>query len=146
MGYALIILLVLAYLAVVWLRCHPEKVQMWVARRMMRHMQAQARRQQAQAEAEQSARQETYERARRQQQQQRRRRSSGSRREHIIPPEYAEDVSFTEIRSYSSDTSVGAHVEAPDTSARVQVEEQVSDVEWTDILPDGRSGKRHKVK
>lgn len=138
MGYALIILLVVAYLVVVWLRRHPEKVQMWVARRMMRHMQKQARRQQAQAESEQPGRREVYERASR--------RRPRSRQEHIIPPEYAEDVHFTEVRTYSRDTDVDARFRTPGASARVQVEEQVSDVEWTDILPDGRPGKRHKVK
>lgn len=55
----------------------------------------------------------------------------------IIPKEYAEDVEFTEYRSYSSDTVIAE--DAADDS-RIKIEEQVSDVEWEEIKGPG-SGK-----
>lgn len=50
----------------------------------------------------------------------------------IIPKEYAEDVEFVEYKSFSKSEEVHAN---PDGSADVKVEEQVSDVEFTEIKP-----------
>lgn len=57
------------------------------------------------------------------------RRAYASADEPLIPKEYAEDVAFTEIHSYSEDTVIGeegGHV-------RVKVESQVSDAEIIEI-------------
>lgn len=51
------------------------------------------------------------------------------REPHIIPPEYAEDVEFTETVEYSSDRNIGS--DAP--GKRVRNENQVSDAEWEEI-------------
>lgn len=48
----------------------------------------------------------------------------------IIPPEYAEDVEFTETKIYSSD-SFG--LSGDDGDVDVKIEDQVSDAEWTEI-------------
>lgn len=153
MGYALLILLVLAIVTIGWLRRNPQKVQAWMARRLQKHMAEQMRRQMEEAMRTAGARQQQAgerqnTRTGRQNERQSEPNPSGSRRgrrrrSHIIPPEYAEDIPFTEVRSYSSDTTVDAEVTDGASRTRVQVEEQVSDVEWTDILPDGKPGRRH---
>lgn len=47
---------------------------------------------------------------------------------HIIPPEYAEDVEFTEIRTYSEDV-----FRKKGEEIRVKQENQVSDAEWEEV-------------
>lgn len=65
-----------------------------------------------------------------------RRRSSSSyyrgQRQHIIPPEYAEDVEFTEIKDYSKSEEI-----APENrkTASYRQESQVSDAVWEEIKP-----------
>ena len=61
---------------------------------------------------------------------QRRRSYAGGRREPLIPKEYAEDVEFTEIISYS-ETTIG--VSHSDETRTVYHESQVTVVEWTEI-------------
>lgn len=61
----------------------------------------------------------------------RRRSDSGRRNGPAIPPEYAVDVEYTEIKEYSSD-----RLDIDDASgqtAEVKVEEQVSDAQWVEI-------------
>lgn len=55
------------------------------------------------------------------------RRSNGH--EPLIPKEYAEDVTFTEIHSYSEDTVIGAD----DEGSYVKTESQVTDAEIIEI-------------
>lgn len=59
-----------------------------------------------------------------------RRRSNYSGHSPIIPPEYAEDVEFTEIREFSQ-TDIEARFN--DGSKVEYHESQVSDVEWVEI-------------
>ncbi len=47
--------------------------------------------------------------------------------EHIIPPEYAEDVEFVEIKSYSEEVTIG------EDRRQVKVEQQVTDAEILEI-------------
>lgn len=61
------------------------------------------------------------------------RRTYASGEESLIPKEYAEDVTFTEIHSYSEETVIGED----DTHVKVKVESQVSDAEIIEI----RKGK-----
>ncbi|MBD5369773.1 MAG: hypothetical protein HDR80_08090 [Bacteroides sp.] len=51
---------------------------------------------------------------------------------HIIPPEYAEDVEYTEYREYSETIDITAAREAGGNT-RVKVESQVSDAEYIEI-------------
>lgn len=55
--------------------------------------------------------------------------------EPLIPKEYAEDVSFTEIRSYSEDT----RMESDGEGVRFRTESQVSDAEILEIKKDSTS-------
>lgn len=57
------------------------------------------------------------------------RRAYASPDEPLIPKEYAEDVAFTEIHSYSEDTVIGEE----EGHVRVKVESQVSDAEIIEI-------------
>ena len=59
--------------------------------------------------------------------------SSGGRRGPIIPKDYAEDVEFVEIKSYSEETVVRRDA-APDGGERIVVESQIEDVEFTEIV------------
>lgn len=54
-------------------------------------------------------------------------RDSRQTKEPLIPKEYAEDVEFTEIRSYSSEIDI----ETPEKN--IKIEEQVSDAEVIEI-------------
>lgn len=54
----------------------------------------------------------------------------------IIPREYAEDVEFTEIRSYSEEREIG------EDRIVSSVEEQVSDAEIIEITKNGSDGKK----
>lgn len=49
-------------------------------------------------------------------------------KEPIIPPEYAEDVEFVEIKSFS-ETTIGVH----DGKVKEYHEKQVTDAEWVEI-------------
>lgn len=60
---------------------------------------------------------------------QRAERPAPMREPHLIPPEYAEDVEFTETVEYSSDRNIAS--DAP--GKRVRNENQVSDAEWEEI-------------
>lgn len=51
-----------------------------------------------------------------------------NKNEPLIPPEYAEDVEFVEIKSYSQ-TTIGA----TDRKVKEYHENQVTDAEWVDI-------------
>lgn len=72
-----------------------------------------------------------------------RKKESARRRQHrprtsdgpIIPREYAEDVEFTEIRSYSEESEIG------EDRIVSSVEEQVSDAEIIEITKNGTDGK-----
>ena len=130
MGTALLIILVLGVLAIYWLRRHPEKVQAWLARRLMKNMQRRM-------QEEQRRQEEAYRRHREEERQQRQQPRSKHRREKghsgpIIPPEYAQDVEFTESRVYSSDKEATINTDSKGNT-RIKVEEQVSDVEWEDV-------------
>lgn len=52
------------------------------------------------------------------------------RRERIIPPEYGEDVEFTEYHSYTQKTVVSTDGEG---NTRVRTETQITDAEWEEI-------------
>lgn len=58
--------------------------------------------------------------------------SRADRREPIIPKEYAEDVEFVEIKSFSEETVVTTEHKS-DGKERVVVESQVEDAEYTII-------------
>lgn len=61
-----------------------------------------------------------------------RRRGSHSREaDPVIPKEYAEDVEFTEVRSFSEEEKIGG-----DTTVRFTQESQVSDAEIIEIKKD----------
>lgn len=54
----------------------------------------------------------------------------------IIPPEYAEDVEFTEIKSYSETTEINGVSRRGGKSKKndqIRVQSQVEDAEWTEI-------------
>lgn len=150
MGYALLILLVLAFVVIGWLRWNSDKVQVWMARRLQRHLQKQMRRQMEEAmrktESEQQQARERVRSRQRHREPNLRNSRSRTRSGHIIPPEYAEDVDFDEVRTYDGDICVDGSMDDDRQSAGMQEEEQVSDVEWTDILPGGKSGRRHTIK
>lgn len=55
-------------------------------------------------------------------------------REPLIPKEYAVDVEYTEIKSYSSDTVIAPDRDQTD-KIRIRQESQVSDAEWVEIKP-----------
>lgn len=59
----------------------------------------------------------------------------------IIPPGYAQDVEYTETRTYASDTTVREDA----SGTTVTVEEQVSDVEFVEIKEQPH-GERDKGK
>lgn len=140
MGIALIILLVLAFLLIQWLRTNPATVQRWVARRMARHMQRQMEEQmRRQQQAAYSRRQaynqgqnpgfnqgQSYSQARDNAQMERYYRR---RQRHIIPPEYAVNVKFTETHEQRTETTRTASGK----EETVRTESQVSDVEWVEI-------------
>ena len=54
------------------------------------------------------------------------------RHEPIIPKEYAEDVEFVEIKSYSEET-VAIRENNADGKAKVKVESQIEDAEYVEI-------------
>ena len=58
----------------------------------------------------------------------------------ILPKEYAEDVEYTEYKEYSTSTTVSSHTDADgNTTTRVVVEEQVTDVEFEEIKDSRKS-------
>lgn len=120
MGYALILLLIAGWLIIRWLRLHPEILQRWLMRRVAKRFAQQAARQQQHSQA--AASQRSYRRSRQSS-------APSGRRKPLIPPEYAEDVDFTETRIYTSDTTIDTATGA----GEVKVESQVSDVKWVDI-------------
>lgn len=75
------------------------------------------------------------------------RRAAGGRRRGAAPgravgsrlQSYAEDVEFTEIRSFSREVNIG--VSREDGRDRVVIEEQIEDVEFTEIKSPSSSGK-----
>lgn len=141
MGEALIIIIVLGVLIVWWLYTHPAQVQRWLARRLVKHLHKQAH-------------QETQRRQRSRQyygnnshngysggydSDTGRRHTDRYGHEPLIPPEYAQDVEFTETRIYSSDKDVN---ENKSRREQVVVESQVSDVEWVEIRTDNTRKRR----
>lgn len=118
MGYILIIIIILALWGLHWLRRHPDILMRWMARRIQKQFTRQGGEQSGQDRRRQQQRRESYTR-----------RSHG-RKEPIIPPEYAQDVEFTESRIYSSDTEVRNY---GNSSGATSVENQVSDVEWEEV-------------
>lgn len=65
--------------------------------------------------------------------------SSGSG--HIIPPEYAEDVEFTEYKDYSSDVTAVSDGEG---NVEYVEQEQVSDAVYVEIKDDERNDKKQR--
>lgn len=59
-----------------------------------------------------------------------RRASERGRDESIIPREYAEDIEFTEIHEYSSETEIGGH---DDSGVSYRCEEQVEEAQIIEI-------------
>lgn len=116
MGLALIIIIILAVVAISWLRRHPDVVARWVARRMVKQF---------------TAGQEKKRRPRQQRggTQRRTRSARSAGKGHVIPPEYAEDIAFTEIKAYSDSHST---VDSNNGTTEYN-ESQVSDVEWEEI-------------
>ncbi len=119
-GLIIIIILIVLFGAIYWLRTHPETVQRYLLKKMLKH-----------------AGFSTSDRGTKT----RNRKSSGRKsdgghhryggRKPIIPPEYAQDVEYTETRTYSSDTIIDKDKDGGHT--RLQAESQVSDVEWVEI-------------
>lgn len=69
----------------------------------------------------------------------RERRGHAASGEPLIPKEYAEDVAFTEIHSYSEETVIGGD----DGHVRIKTESQVSDAEIIEIeAPSDKKGRR----
>lgn len=58
--------------------------------------------------------------------------AKGRSHEPIIPKEYAEDVEFVEIKSYSEETVVSVD-KAPEGDEHIMIESQVEDAEYVEI-------------
>ena len=59
--------------------------------------------------------------------------NAGCRNEPIIPKDYPEDVEFVEIKSHSEETVVRSTYDADGNLEDIEVEEQIEDVEYTEI-------------